>query len=59
MGCQLALLPLLICAAAAPRAIDGIAAKAIVRNDDDARLAYRLTRADQDLLDQVEHAAFL
>jgi hypothetical protein len=59
MGCQLALLPLLIGAAAAPRVVDGSAAEAIVRNDDDSRLAYRLTRADQDLLDQVEHAAFL
>ena len=59
MGCQLALLPLLIGAVAAPSVVEGSAAEAIAHNHDDARLAYRLTRADKDLLDQVERAAFL
>jgi hypothetical protein len=56
MGCQLALLPLLLCACCAtPDSTEGIARS----RTDDAALAYRLTRADNELLDEIQHATFL
>ena len=60
MGCQRAPLPFLLCALAISQAAGATAAEEIARSrSDDATLAYRLTRADEELLDEVQHAAFL